>query len=247
MAKPVSVSRATPQANVHAASHLPSTIRPAGTGLPSSGSREPRSRSPAVESIAIVIPPSSGESSANIGIRKSRNAPFCRGVAVLHALDLHRLPEIRAHAARDHAQHPGLLVERAQQPLGLARGRAPHRCANRRTRSPARAVARKPVLLEILGHHDHRVQAARRACAPRSRRARSRSPTSLRCRKFTSAGARSWPSDAHLEVAAFSSRPEMKCATSTSVSGTGEDRGHEHHQRGAPVAQRRRAPPSGTR
>ncbi len=40
-----------------AASHLPATNTRRGAGLTSSGSSEPRSRSPAVESVAICIPP----------------------------------------------------------------------------------------------------------------------------------------------------------------------------------------------
>ena len=81
--KPPRVSTATPVANAHAASHFPTTTCQMGTGLASSGSSEPRSRSPAVESMAMVMPPRSGERMANMVMRNSRNAPFCRGVAVL--------------------------------------------------------------------------------------------------------------------------------------------------------------------
>ncbi len=61
---------------------MPAAKTPAGTGLASSGSREPRSRSPAVASMASVIPPRSGARIPNIGMRKRRTAPRWRGVAV---------------------------------------------------------------------------------------------------------------------------------------------------------------------
>ena len=75
------MTTATAVALAQAASHLPVAKATVDTGFASNGSSEPRSRSPAVASIATVIPPSSGARMANIGMRKSSTAPFCRGVA----------------------------------------------------------------------------------------------------------------------------------------------------------------------
>ena len=52
-----------------AASHLPAANAERGAGFTSSGSSEPRSRSPAVESIAICIPPVNAASTMNSGMK----------------------------------------------------------------------------------------------------------------------------------------------------------------------------------
>ena len=51
-----------------AAIHLPVTSSRRGIGLTNSGSSEPRSRSPAVESVAICMPPTKAANTRNIGI-----------------------------------------------------------------------------------------------------------------------------------------------------------------------------------
>ena len=65
-----------------AAMHLPATIAIRGAGLTSSDSSDPRSRSPAVESVAIDIPPTKAARMMNIGMKLSTWAARCWAVEI---------------------------------------------------------------------------------------------------------------------------------------------------------------------
>ena len=60
-----------------AASHLPAAIAIRGAGLTSSGSSDPRSRSPAVESVAICIPAVNAARTMNSGMKPRMVAARC--------------------------------------------------------------------------------------------------------------------------------------------------------------------------
>ena len=59
------------------ASHLPAAIAMRGAGLTSSASNEPRSRSPAVESVEIAIAPVNAEIITNNGMKPRICAARC--------------------------------------------------------------------------------------------------------------------------------------------------------------------------
>ena len=63
------------------ASHLPRTTAPRLTGLTSSASRDPRSRSPAVASMARCSPPTKTDMRRKSGIMESTLAAVFSGVA----------------------------------------------------------------------------------------------------------------------------------------------------------------------
>ena len=63
-----------------AAIHLPATNATRGAGFTSSGSSDPRSRSPAVESVAICMPPTKPATMMNIGMNVRICAARCCAV-----------------------------------------------------------------------------------------------------------------------------------------------------------------------
>ena len=83
-----------------AASHLPPAMAVRGAGFTSSGSSEPRSRSPAVESVAICIPPVNAASTMNSGMKLRMTAARCWALETSRSSMRMRRDHRGAHAAR---------------------------------------------------------------------------------------------------------------------------------------------------
>ena len=95
---------------------LPRRDRRRGAGLTSSGSSEPRSRSPAVESVAICIPPVKAAITMNSGMKLRIVGRALLRARDLDVLDLARRGDDRADAARDQPQAADLAAVALQQP-----------------------------------------------------------------------------------------------------------------------------------
>ena len=117
-----------------AASHLPATNATRGAGLTSSGSSDPRSRSPAVESVAICMPPAKPAIMMNIGMNVRICAARCCALETSISSIASGRDGGRADAARDQAQAADLGAVALQAGGARAAPSAARRCASCRRR-----------------------------------------------------------------------------------------------------------------
>ena len=100
------------------ASHFPPAIAWRGAGFTNSGSSDPRSRSPAVESIAICMPPAKAASTMNIGMKLKNHRRALLRARHLDVLDLQRRCDGRADAAIDQPQRADFAAVTLKQATG---------------------------------------------------------------------------------------------------------------------------------
>jgi hypothetical protein len=152
-------------------------------------------------------------------------------------LDLHGLHEVGAHAACHQPQRPRLAVEGAQQALGLPDGGRGVGARVVVDDLHLGRVAGNIALVEIVGHDDHRVHAPL-ADLLLVLRGSGLDLDVVALEEVHERGRVLRPGDSHLEDRSLLLEPGDELRHEDERERPRHDGRHEHHHRGAPVAQR---------